>query len=74
MEELQSSIVEKETTGQLFAVSPSLEASATAGGEGDGPSTSQHDAPASEDGEEATGQCMVTKCHVAMGNQSVYGH
>ena len=65
MNELQPSIEEKETTGQLFAVSP-LAAVTTPSGEGeDEASTSpRHDTPpaAADDDKEdvTTGQLIVT--------------
>ena len=55
VEELQPSIEEKETTGQLFAVSP-LAAAVATGSEGDLESSSPHgDAMTGEDGEETNG-------------------
>ena len=58
MEELQPTIEEKETTGQLFAVSPLVLAGAT-GSEGDHESSSPHHdeeaAGTGEDGEEDSG-------------------
>ena len=56
MEELQPSIEEKETTGQLFAVSPLVVAGATASEEDH--QSSPHDGEAvttGEDGEEDSG-------------------
>ena len=63
MNELQPSIEEKETTGQLFAVLPlaAVTADPTPSGEGeDEPSASpQHDTPAGDDKEDiTTGQLM----------------
>ena len=64
MNELQPSIEEKETTGQLFAVLPlaAVTADPTPSGEGeDEPSASpQHDTPAGDDKEDiTTGQLML---------------
>ena len=63
MNELQPSIEEKETTGQLFAVLPppaaAVAVTATASGEGEDKTSASplHDTPAGEDKEDAaTGQ------------------
>lgn len=61
MSELQPSIEEKETTGQLFAVAPlAAVATATASGEGDDEASTspQHDAAANEDGDD-DGQLLI---------------
>lgn len=57
MNELQPSIEEKETTGQLFAVLPPAAAvTDTPSGEGEDVTTTspQHDTPAGEDKEDTT--------------------